>query len=1195
MADELKISITATDGASKVFEKVERSAKEMGDGIEDAAEKAGGEFKEMVRAAQQMSDALDRNADQSAQSMTALGRSIDRLAASMDASLAGGARDAATALNTVESEAEQANTAVNQLDASTARSGASLRDFGSAGATAGQGLALLGGSFALYAGQARDHEMAIAALSRTYGETAGQFVALADSMQSTTVFSNDQVIEAANLMGTLQRNYQMTSDEIQQLIQISADLAAVNGVSLADASQRVAAAMRGEAESAEVLGLTMNDAAIGIDQLGASATEAEKAQFRLTAIISQSTFAQGAAADQAATTTGQVQQLANRVQDAATSFVEWTGPIGGAAAGLSSFGLEAGLAVGGLARLAQGIAQATSAAGGLGPTLKGLASSPAFGFTALAAGAGLAVIAVREVARSFDDNYYQTISEAVAQTTELDAAVLALIGSMNSASQALVFQGISEPINETVAALTDIQEKLWELENMRSDLNTSIGVVSDEDVAAFEALEAEIAALEAQYGDLLPAQQTAAAAQEDLTTILGLTGAGAAEAQQHALDLTTQYEAGTMSLQDYAFNLNWITENQAVYATGALEATAATEAQTAAVGALTNAKLANGNVVRDSVEDMHQWAEAVSYGNMAAEEQVVVVEASTDAMLANNNVVRDSVEAMHQWSEAVSMGGGTNTAAVNEYADSLLVLADNIITATGALEDQQAAAEATAEANALALSNNFLDQMAADAEAAEENLAALFNRLQNDIIPAMLEVELVTERVGRTIGIAAESVERGQDIWTAYNEALDDVADNMGAIADMDVLGDTAGTIIGQTQSWGQLSQSVADWAGSLAHGSLAMTDLDQAFLNGLISQRTYRAALEANHEIQVANAEIQEDLLRIQIKQMPVMAQVIQQQAEYIDGLADMDEGAQLAALGFLDQAQSAKALEVAQLAAASATEGQQAATTNMIQEMVNADPVLASMLEKMGLISITDGVVTVNFDEAVDADAAINNLTSSIDTLITLLGNIFNVETETDAPTTTAALNDLTAAALGIPKGPHHVATSTNAPDTTGKANALTEAALAVPSSRHINFTATDNASGTAYAVRDAINSIPLSRTISINTVQTVTGSTAVRLHGGPVDRFADGGVVASLSEAGPELLTFRDGGQALVPHPGIYMVEAGTSVLPAPATAARMSGAGSGRGGGGMAFYGPVSLYPAGADTYDAISQAAIRRGR
>jgi hypothetical protein len=57
----------------------------------------------------------------------------------------------------------------------------------------------------------------------------------------------------------------------------------------------------------------------------------------------------------------------------------------------------------------------------------------------------------------------------------------------------------------------------------------------------------------------------------------------------------------------------------------------------------------------------------------------------------------------------------------------------------------------------------------------------------------------------------------------------------------------------------------------------------------------------------------------------------------------------------------------------------------------------------------------------------------------------------------------------------------------------------------------------------------------------------------------------------------------------------VEAGTSVLPAPATAARMSGAGSGRGGGGMAFYGPVSLYPAGADTYDAISQAAIRRGR
>src|SRR5690606_38708719 len=99
------------------------------------------------------------------------------------------------------------------------------------------------------------------------GEAASQFIALADQLQSSTVFSNDQVLEAANIMGTLKRNYELTDQQIQQLIVTSADLAAVNGTTLADAAQRVAAAIRGEAESAETLGLTMNQAAIDSDNL----------------------------------------------------------------------------------------------------------------------------------------------------------------------------------------------------------------------------------------------------------------------------------------------------------------------------------------------------------------------------------------------------------------------------------------------------------------------------------------------------------------------------------------------------------------------------------------------------------------------------------------------------------------------------------------------------------------------------------------------------------------------------------------------------------------------------------------------------------------------------------------------------------------------------------------------------------------
>jgi len=56
--------------------------------------------------------------------------------------------------------------------------------------------------------------------------------------------------------------------------------------------------------------------------------------------------------------------------------------------------------------------------------------------------------------------------------------------------------------------------------------------------------------------------------------------------------------------------------------------------------------------------------------------------------------------------------------------------------------------------------------------------------------------------------------------------------------------------------------------------------------------------------------------------------------------------------------------------------------------------------------------------------------------------------------------------------------------------------------------------------------------------------------RLHGGVVG-YANGGVVARMAEAGPELLRFRDGGTAWAMQDGLYNVPRGTYVTPAPAS--------------------------------------------
>src|SRR4029450_12421677 len=175
--------------------------------------------------------------------------------------------------------------------------------------------------------------------------------------------------------------------------------------------------MRGEAESAEALGLTLNQAAIDHEGLTLTMTQEEAAHYRLNALRDQSAFAAGAAGDAAETTSGQIKKITNEVKDQIVRFGEWTGVTGEALATLSGFApalpaIGAGIGAISKALPAAGSGVATLSAG-LGP-----AGSPAP--VGLAAAAITAAGALLYFATSADDAFTPSVERASDEVAALN-------------------------------------------------------------------------------------------------------------------------------------------------------------------------------------------------------------------------------------------------------------------------------------------------------------------------------------------------------------------------------------------------------------------------------------------------------------------------------------------------------------------------------------------------------------------------------------------------------------------------------------------------------------------------------------------------------------------------------------------------------------------------------------------------------
>ncbi|MBU0495676.1 MAG: hypothetical protein KKB13_27830 [Chloroflexi bacterium] len=171
-----------------------------------------------------------------------------------------------------------------------------------------------------------DTEQALFGIRAAYKDTAETWIQKSRAMQEATIYSDEAFMAAAQNMKTLIDNYQMTADEVENLVGLSADLAAVKRIDVAEAAVRVQNAMRGEAESAEFLGLTLNDNYMASIAFGGALkdtwgtlSEASKAQYRYREILIQSAYAEGKAAEAATTSEGRYKKLQNTIQDYAAT------------------------------------------------------------------------------------------------------------------------------------------------------------------------------------------------------------------------------------------------------------------------------------------------------------------------------------------------------------------------------------------------------------------------------------------------------------------------------------------------------------------------------------------------------------------------------------------------------------------------------------------------------------------------------------------------------------------------------------------------------------------------------------------------------------------------------------------------------------------------------------------------------------
>lgn len=973
--------------------------------------------------------------------------------------------------------------------------------------TLSAGVTLLGAGLTYAGVKAQEQERQMIALKASYGDAASEMIRFAEELDNATIFSDDDIRAGELYFSTLVNNYDVTIDQVQELMRITADLASMRGTSFEDASSRVTSAIRGEAEAAEYLNLTMNQQAIDIEGVTLSMGNREAAQVRYNALLEQSAVYQGTASKIMDSSIGTTANWKDMVDDAAASVGGFIGPVGTLATGLSTLGLGVvgvsgslstmralpGAVAGGFSRMNTAVTGSTRAMSAL---------SVALNPWVLGATAAVAVGYQLWDAYKEGERVINTLSSAYENLGAIQNEML-LDGNAATAE----YVNNLSVMMKTVESVADQRHK--DLPTYFPDL---LGMYDEQKATGF-----------ADYRDFLADLQGQMQINEEeavrLADAQGRLGIAFQDSRIDASALSTEIESlfnrymtdASYTTDQFILDLETLSLNTAAYRKSAEEAAEATTGLGAAI------KLTN--------TEMQGWLSTILSLNEIDEDDSFITKllktlGTSEGDRAKVSSFLSDVKSLYTSMNDVPGPDATHAewvAWVNEADQGTLEWRLRIAEANSAMAAQsetidgvtrtqrglkESIEETTNAAMRAALGIVDYSDVAADLGAITREQADALRDLREEY------EQLITDNLDRLLAVAGYGDPLSR--WNLAGNATDMSLLAMNTSQAASALDSVYRIAVTNTDAFAKQSESIQKWAEDLIGVQGEYSKLDDLVAAGRISGTSgvftgdseYAQAQRAFNDITRENAEIQEHVLTIQAKQAPLIRDQVVAMEDYMQQIADMPAQQQLIALGWMDTATAARAMELQTLAVSAANgelgvEGQ-ATFEAMLNGILATTPELQAMAsEWQWLIDNGDGTFSVDWSSVTEGKSEISRLIESIDALIVALGHV------PPSVTTTVELVDNASSTLDY---------------ITSQLGLL------------------DGKAATTYI-----------RTM-YETYGTIPGYVGPTMFtGGYVGEYAAGGLLFRGGELGPEIAHFANGGTALLPRDGYYTAPSGTYISP------------------------------------------------
>ena len=335
-------------------------------------------------------------------------------------------------------------------------------------------------------------ERTIRATAAAYGQAATQYQAFAETLSQQTGFTSQAILEAALSARTLSQNYALTIAQTQRLISVSADLARVRGIGVAESFERIQSAIRGEAEASEFLGLTLNatflqqNAANGAyRQTFTTLTDAQRAQVVYNEVLKQSAQFSGLATQASAGLDGAMAKTTLAANNLSLSLGRLIEPqVITTLQGTTTAALALQSALDAIGRAQQNL-PANSPLTELPRSL--LAAIPVVGamaatFDVLGAALERAAEPQRELNRLRDEGRRLAEASLLQERPELITSFQRVVP---------VVRGFNEQLRQTHTTLLQVVQDINDLGTRGGQLNSVLGALSQTDIAGRAAAAAQ--------------------------------------------------------------------------------------------------------------------------------------------------------------------------------------------------------------------------------------------------------------------------------------------------------------------------------------------------------------------------------------------------------------------------------------------------------------------------------------------------------------------------------------------------------------------------------------------------------------------------------------------------------------------------------------------------------------------------------